>query len=253
MDDLRFGATVRRLRIRARLRQCDLAAACGVSPTTISRIERGHIESLSLAVLRRVAAYLEIRLDLVPRWRGGDLDRLLNSRHSALHEAVARDFTRRSGWIFRPEVSFAIWGERGVIDILAFHPGRQALLVIELKTDIADVNELVGTFDKKVRHASEIATSIGWSVPSEATVSAWVIVASGRTNRRRIQAHGSMLRAAFPVDGRSIGGWLAAPDRAVRCLSFWPESRGRNVGSGPVPIRRVQARHRQVAERAVVG
>ena len=43
-----------------------------------------------------------------------------------------------------PEVSFSIYGERGVIDILAWHPGRRALLIIELKTDIVDVNELVG-------------------------------------------------------------------------------------------------------------
>jgi transcriptional regulator with XRE-family HTH domain len=43
MEDLRFGATVRRIRIKLRLRQVDLARKCGLSPSTISRIERGHL------------------------------------------------------------------------------------------------------------------------------------------------------------------------------------------------------------------
>ena len=249
MDDIRFGSVVRRLRIRAGLRQRDLAAICGVSTSTISRIERGHLASASVATLRRVAAALEIRLDLVPRWRGGDLDRLLNSRHSALHEAVARDLAHRAGWVFRPEVSFAIWGERGVVDIMAFHPERQALLVIELKTEVVDMNELVGTLDRKARLAIEIAATVGWSVPRGTTVSAWVIVAPGRTNRRRVHAHKAMLRAAFPLDGRSVAGWLARPDRAVRGLSFWPDSHARTPGSGPTAVRRVQAPRGSAAER----
>ena len=247
MDDLRFAAAVRRIRIRLGLRQSDLAARCGVSPATISRIERGHFESLSLATLRRVAAALEIRLDLVPRWRGGDLDRLLNARHSAFNEQVARVLAQWAGWIFEPEVSFAIFGERGVIDIFAFHPGRRALLVIELKTDIVDINELVGTIDRKGRLAVEIARQHGWAVGPDVTVSTWVIVAPGRTNRRRIQAHSTMLRAKFPLDGRSIGGWLHNPDRAIHCLSIWPEMRGQTVGPGRVPVRRVMRPQRRAS------
>jgi transcriptional regulator with XRE-family HTH domain len=246
MDDLRFAATVRRIRIRLGWRQCDLAARCGVSSSTISRIERGHIESLSLATLRHVAAVLEIRLDLIPRWRGGDLDRLLNAHHSALHERVARDFGRRSGWIFLPEVSFAIFGERGVIDIFAFHPGRRALLVIELKTDIADVNELVGTLDRKTRLALTVASQRGWAVGPDVTISSWVIVAEGRTNRRRVAAHATMLKAAFQLDGRSVRGWLDDPDRAIRCLSFWPGF-AQTAGPTPTPIRRVASRHRMAS------
>ena len=48
-------------------------------------------------------------------------------------------------------MSFSIFGERGVIDVAAWNAEHRALLVIELKTDIVDVNELVGTFDRKVR------------------------------------------------------------------------------------------------------
>jgi hypothetical protein len=99
-----------------------------------------------------------MRVDLVGRWRAGDLDRLLNAGHSALHESVARYFAGdHPAWTLAPEVSFSIYGERGVVDIVAWHPGRRALLIIELKTDIADVNELVGTVDRKRRLGRRIA------------------------------------------------------------------------------------------------
>ena len=50
------------------------------------------MDTRTLEVMRRISAALDIKVDLVARWRAGDLDRLLNSRHSALHEQVARMF-----------------------------------------------------------------------------------------------------------------------------------------------------------------
>jgi transcriptional regulator with XRE-family HTH domain len=239
------GAAIRAVRIRRGWRQQDLADAAGVSRSTISRLERGHLGPLSLDVLRRVAAALDIRLELIARWRAGDLDRLLNARHSALHELVARHFRRRlPDWVLAPEVSFSIYGERGIIDILAWHPCRRALLVIELKTDIVDVNELIGNVDRKRRLARQIAGERGWQ-PAE--VGVWVVVAAGRTNRRRIDAHASMLRAAFPDEGRRAGSWLRNPLGPLAALSYWgSERRSRsdahavNVGTHSVPRRRVR-------------
>ena len=222
MDDLRFGGVIRTVRLRIGLTQRQLGDRAGVSQATVSRIERGHLTAVQIATIRSVAGALEVRSELVGRWRGGDLDRLVGARHSALHDAVARSLATRPGWTFQPEVSFSVWGERGIVDILAFHPRRRTLLVIELKTAIVDVNELVGTLDRKIRLAPEIAAKRGWPVPHDVVVSAWVIVAEGRTNRRRVQAHAAMLRAALPDDGRSVAGWLDRPRRALRCLSFWP-------------------------------
>jgi transcriptional regulator with XRE-family HTH domain len=241
VDDQRFGAALRALRIRRRYRQLDLARLSGVSRATISRAERGHVESLSLRTIRAVAGALDARVDLTPRWRSGDLDRLLNARHSGLHELVARYLAELPEWVAQPEVSFAVYAERGVIDILAWHPDRRALLVIELKTDIADVNDLVGRVDVKRRHAVGIAIERGWVRRGDPPpgVSIWVIVADGHTNRRRVQAHRSMLRAAFPADGRAIGGWLRNPTGPIRALSFWPDAHGRNASAGRTPIRRV--------------
>jgi hypothetical protein len=121
------------------------------------------------------------------------------------------------------------------------------LLVIELKTDLADMNELVGTFDRKRRLAREVAAKRGWDPVS---VSAWLIVASSRTNRRRIQAHRAMLAAALPDDGRTIRRWLQDPIRPVDGLSFWPDMRGGTGRPDSTSIRRVRARSGGRAERA---
>jgi transcriptional regulator with XRE-family HTH domain len=238
MDDHRFGSVMRSVRIKRRWRQADLAAASGLSASTVSRIEHGHMDHLSLAAIRRVAAALDIRVEFQARWRAGDLDRLLNARHSALHEQVARMFRRElPGWVFEPEVSFAIYAERGIIDILAWHSGRRVVLVIELKTDIVDVNDLVGGVDRKRRLAWQVARDRGWKPE---TVSVWVIVAAGRTNRARIAAYGAMLRAAFPTDGRGIRNWLRDPKGQVAALSMWQDLRAGAPKADLAPIRRVR-------------
>jgi transcriptional regulator with XRE-family HTH domain len=238
MQDMRLGSAIRLLRQRRHWTQAELAARAGVSDTTISRIERGHIRSLTVATIQEVASELDVRIDLVPRWRSGDLDRLLNRRHSTLHELVARWFGEVvPDWVLAPEVSYSIYGERGVIDILAWHPGRRALIIIELKTDIVDVNDIAGQADRRRRLARTIVAERGWE---PATVSVWVVVAPSRTNRRRVAAHEAMLRAAFPMDGRGIRAWLRHPVAAVAALSFWPDSPGGNVRPDLTPIRRVR-------------
>lgn len=250
MDDFRLGTAIRLVRQRRGWRQQDLSDKSGVSQPVISRMERGQIGPQSIDSLRAVAAALDIRVDLVPRWRAGDLDRLLNRGHSALHESVARMFRDElPAWILAPEVSFAIFSERGVIDILAWHPGRRALLVIELKTDLVDMNELVGTFDRKRRLARQIALGRGWD---PVTVSAWLIVGSSRTNRRRVEAHEAMLRAALPDDGRTIRHWLRDPERPVSGLSFWTDNRGETGRPVPRPIRRVRTASGSTSERGSV-
>lgn len=239
MHEGRLGSAIRVIRQRRHWTQAELGSRAGVSKSTISRIERGHVRSLSVATIQEVAGELDIRVDLVPRWRSGDLDRLLNRRHANLHELVARWFGEVvPDWVLAPEVSYSIYGERGVIDILAWHPGRRALLIIELKTDIVDVNDLVGSADRRKRLARSIAAERGWD---PATVSVWVVVASSRTNRRRIAAHETMLRAAFPADGRTIRAWLRNPLGAVAALSIWPNSHAGTLRPTVAPVRRVRA------------
>jgi transcriptional regulator with XRE-family HTH domain len=223
MDDVTAGRAIRVVRRRLGLTQEQLAAACGLSQGAVSRAERGHIDTLSLRTIRAIATRLEMRAEILLRWRGGELDRLLSRRHSALHEEVARMFATLSDWEPHPEVTFSIWGERGWVDVLAWHPSRRILLVIELKTDIVDIQDLIGRVDMKVRLAPEIAKRAGFDW-TPTVVAAWVVVSPGRTNERRLATHATVLRTAFPADGRAIRRWLRDPSGSIRALSFPPSS-----------------------------
>lgn len=220
-------------------RQHDLARLAGTSDATVSRMERGHVGSMPLETLRRVAAALEIRVELLPRSRAADLDRLVSARHAALAEAVLERFRSLPGWVVRPEVSFNVYGERGVVDLLAWHDRARALLVIELKTEIVDVGGLLGVLDRKRRLGDDIGESLGWR---PATVSAWLIVGEGMTNRRRVAAHGTTFRAALPHDGRGVRAWLVRPVGELRALTYVPDRRPGNVRSGFATPRRIRTR-----------
>ena len=208
---------MRAVRIRRRWRQSDLARAAGVSQSTVSRLERGHLGTLSLDALRAVAAALDMRIDLVARWRGGELDRLLNARHSAMHESVARMFATLPGWVAVPEVSFSVRGERGIVDVLAWHAASRSLLVVELKTELVDVQEVLGTLDRKRRLAPLIGHERGWDARQ---VGAWLLFSESTMNRERVRAHASVLRAACPAGGPEIRRWLHQPAGVIRALSF---------------------------------
>lgn len=205
----------------------------------VARIERGAFASIPVGKLRRLAEALGARFDTIVRWQGADLGRLLDARHAAMHETMARLLGGLDGWVFEPEVSFSFYGERGIIDVLAWHPGRRMLLVIELKTEIVEVSGLLGTMDQRRRLAAEIGARFGWR---PLAVSTWVVVAESRTNRRAVSAHASVLRAKMPLDGRAIGKWLRDPACRVDALSFLPYQHGVTVGRPLAPVKRVTAR-----------
>lgn len=253
MDDLRLAAIIRAVRKRRSLTQADLARLAGVSHATVSLVERGHCENLSLRRIRSIAASLDVRVELVGRWRGGEVDRLLCRRHSMLGEKFAAFLLAHNGWAVEPEVSFSVYGERGVIDQLAWHAGTTHVLVVELKTSLVDVNELLGTLDRKHRLARTIAAERGWPA---AAVSVWLIVDDTKTNRRHAAEHRTLLRTRLPLDGRQLGSFLDRPTIATAGLAFWtnanPRSRRANlrVGGGAGAVRQKQVDDRLSVSRA---
>jgi transcriptional regulator with XRE-family HTH domain len=250
VDLLRIGRVFRAVRLRRSWRQKDLAAASGVSMATIGRIEHGRSDNAELGTLAKIAAALEIKLDVRAMWRGAELDRLLNAGHAAMHEQIAVLLAALPDWVWAPEVSFSIYGERGIIDILAFHPESGMLLIIELKTGFADVGELVGVMDRRRRLGRAIAAQRGWQAKA---VSTWVVVAEGPTNRRRLSEHAGMLRHAFPVDGRRMRSWLRRPDGVTNALSFLSDSKSvSSSANGNLPKRSPAHRSRQ-SERSTAG
>jgi hypothetical protein len=108
-----------------------------------------------MRTLRRVLAVFEADVVLLVRWRGGDVDRLIDRRHAGLGEGVTH-LLAENGWEVFPEVTFSEFGERGSIDIIAWHPASRTLLVIELKSELTSVEETLRRHDVKVRLAPQV-------------------------------------------------------------------------------------------------
>jgi transcriptional regulator with XRE-family HTH domain len=243
VEDLAVGRLFRELRLRLGWQQRLAAAKAGISTSSYSEIERGLIDRAPIGKLRRVAAVFEVRLVLEPRWRGAALDRVSSSRHAGMAERVAR-LLLNAGWEIRPEVSFSRYGERGVVDLVAWRAVTRTVLLVEVKTELADINDLLAVTDRRRRLAPAIVEPFGW-VPQN--VGQWVVVAASRTNERRLAEHRTIIRAAFPDDGRAIAGWLASPSRPLAALWFLPDSDGSSVRRAAAPRLRVRQRRTNVA------
>jgi transcriptional regulator with XRE-family HTH domain len=237
MDDLRFGAAIRAARVRRGWRQVDLAVRAGISDSLVSRIERGHLDEIPLNTLRAVAAVLEIRVELLPRSRAADLDRPINAKHAALTEAMVGWLRTFPGWEIRPEYSFSIYGERGVIDLIGWHAEQRALLQSEHKTDIVDPGELFGTLDRRRRLGPAIVESLGWT---PATVSTLLVIGESDTNRRRVSGLGATFAAALPDRIPAVRSYLRSPDHAIRGLMFFADRRPGQLINGFATVRRVR-------------
>jgi transcriptional regulator with XRE-family HTH domain len=197
------------LRQRAGLRQDDLAARVGVSREMVSRLERGALGGMTLASVERIAAGLGATLHLELRWRGEQLDRLMDAAHAVLEQTLVRDL-RAAGCTVEVEVSFSVYGDRGRCDAVAYHADTGTLLIVEAKTRLGDVQELLGRLDVKARLGPQIARRLGWPAPRR--VVPCLVVAEGRTARRVIASHPDLF-ARFELRGASARRWLANPTR----------------------------------------
>jgi transcriptional regulator with XRE-family HTH domain len=237
VDPIRLGHAYRALRLQKRERQSDLGARARVSPSTISRIERGHLDGVSVGTLRQVAEALGASLEIRIRWNGEGLDRLLDQAHAGLVEGFVRRLAAY-GWETDVEVSFAIRGERGSIDVLGYHVRSGIVLVTEVKSIVPDSGATLAGVDRKARLAPEIARARGWSCRGIARL---LVVGDSSTSRRRVGALAATYRSAFPVAGREVDRWLRNPDAPIAGLLFLPYARrvhGRMSTTGIQRVRR---------------
>jgi transcriptional regulator with XRE-family HTH domain len=204
VDDLRVGAVVRAVRIKRGLRQSEVAAAAGVSDATVSLIELGRLEGVTVRAVRRVAASVGVSLPFVPRWRGPELARLLDEDHARMVAALTALLASR-GWVVKPEYTFSVFGERGSIDILGWHPISRALLVIEVKTDLPDLQDLLSTIDRKGRLARSLARDLGWMPEWVGQV---LVVPDETWARNVVSAYRPLFDAALPARTLEVRRWI---------------------------------------------
>ncbi|MEK6721136.1 MAG: helix-turn-helix domain-containing protein [Chloroflexota bacterium] len=242
MDELRTGRLLRALRRRRRLRQVDVGSAAGVSQSPVSLIERGHLSSVSLRVLRRVFAAVDARVDAAVSWRGGSVDSLLDERHARVVGACAQSLARL-GWETQVEVTFNEYGERGSIDILGLRPTDGLALVVEIKTELTAIDDTIRRLDVKQRLVGGVVFDrYGWR---PRTTSRLLVVLDTSTNRRRVSAHHGSLGTAFSDRGAAVRSWLRQPVGRLSGLSF-------SSGTNPRGTRRRDPRRaeRSAAQRA---
>lgn len=207
---------VRAVRQHQHLRQADLAIRAGVSQRWVSQVELGRLHNVSLPVLERICTAIGIDIRLELRWRGGELDRLIDHDHAAIIEAEVRRLIR-DGWEIRLEYGFNHYGERGSVDILAWHAGTRSLLIIEVKTRLADLQALLSSLARKLRIVPDFVRRDGW-VPER---TAYLLVVLGTSvNRRVIAAHRAMFEESFPHRGPQVAAWLGAPSGMLRGLQM---------------------------------
>ena len=165
--------------------------------------------------LLAVAEALDGQLDLDFRWRGADLDRLIDADHAGI-EAGLVSLYRRSNWEVAVEATFSKFGERGSIDVLAWHQPTGQVAVNEVKATVPDAGNTLAGLDRKARLAPLIARDLGWTCNG---VSRFLVVADRSTARRRIAA-ATVFDAALPLRGPACTAWIRRPSEPVRGLFF---------------------------------
>ena len=169
------------------------------------------------------------------------LDRLLDERHAQLVEGASAVLLS-NGWQVRPEVSFALFGERGSIDILAWHATARSVVIIEVKTELTSVEETLRRFDVKLRVGPAVALQVAGFEP--ANIGSVLVLPEVSTARRRIAEHSNTFAARFPQAGHSVRPWLRKPSgplSAVWFLSGVLTVSGKRTPRTPHRIRRQKA------------
>ena len=228
MDVVRVGLSIRALRRRRGWTQATLGQRSGCSGSMISRIERGALAGVALVHVERVLAAMGARLILRVLWQGEELDRLLDRDHATMVDRLAKLLVMHD-WVVVPEATFNVHGERGSIDILAWHAQARVMLVVEVKSVVPDLQATLSGLDRKVRLAPVLARERGWDGRGVARLLA---LPDDRTARRRVEAFGATFDVALPKRTSAVKRWLARPDDTIAGLLFLSD------------LPAVQARHR---------
>ena len=219
MDDATVGRVVRAVRLRRGWRQADVGRRAGVSQQEVSRLERGQAERVSLGSARRIALALEMSLGLAPRWRGPELDRLLDRDHASLVDGRVA-VLHEAGWEVVAEWTFSSFGERGSVDLVGWHPGSRSLALIEVKTRIVDLQDLIATQDRKRRLAPTLlGDERSWQA---AQVGMILVIADTHGNRLAVTRHAATFETRFPDRSWAIRRWIRTPDRDIAGIWFVP-------------------------------
>ena len=198
------------------------------------------IDGMTVSSLRAISRALEMPSLVSMGWRAPEIDRLRDRRHAAMVEQMVGALGA-SGWETRPEHSFSHYGERGAIDILAWHAPTGTLLVVEVKTRLWDIQDLLSVLDRKRRLLPGLVRrEIGWQARA---IGVLLVLPEMSTHRHVVDRHSSTFGAALPHRQREVRSWLANPVGDLRGILFFPNSHHDYIGQR-ARARRARARRK---------
>lgn len=177
--------------------QLDVAQAASLGPTTVHDIEVGHPGTIETYV--RIADALHLRGEFElgdPRRREPAIRRAADPVHAAMGEALAARFRDR-GYRVGLDEPFQHYQFAGRADVVAWSAERSALLHIENKSRLDDIQDCFGVFNAK-RHylGTEMAARAGvvrWRSETHVMVVLW-----SAEVLRSLRAHASSFASVFP-------------------------------------------------------
>jgi transcriptional regulator with XRE-family HTH domain len=206
------GRVVRDARRLIGWSQRDLATRVGASQAAIWRLETDQPGRIDLALVEGVMEALGLRATIGIEGRHlDDRRRQRDGVHAVVNGFTARRLARL-GWATATEVQIGDQQPRGWLDLLAFRPEDQSLVVEEVKTEILDMGGLQRSLSFYAREARLVAAGLGWPARS---VTVLLVGLDSEAMARRLVDNRAIVEQAFPGSVPGMAAWLADPGAPV--------------------------------------
>jgi transcriptional regulator with XRE-family HTH domain len=195
-----------------------LAERAGLSPSFVSRFERGLPQAVTLDATARMFDVLGVRAALHTELPIVDSAPQADAVHAWLCGYVGRRLTS-AGFEVRHEVEVGTGRYRGWVDVMGYRSVDRCLMTTEIKSDLPDIGGLQRMTAWYEREAWGVARRFGWR-PNGQVVA--VLALDSAEVEERIRWNRDLLRAAFPARARDLAAWLDAPGSTPpgRCLAL---------------------------------
>jgi transcriptional regulator with XRE-family HTH domain len=202
----RLGTGLRESRLRAGLRQVDVAERARLSQPFISHLELGRGTDTSIETWAIVAAVLGEQLAaFLERAPGADHPRDLEHLR---RQRLVIELSSRGGWQAQPELAIDEGSARSrAIDVVLIRPARREAIAVEVWDLLTDVGAAMRSLDGKVATLGRrLMPRVDEAVPLWAVRGLWIVRGTHR-NRALLVQFETLFAARFPAGSAE---WLRA-------------------------------------------
>jgi transcriptional regulator with XRE-family HTH domain len=212
-----FAELCRETRLLLDITQEQLSTAVGISRSHLAEIETARVNP-TLDVVSRIGDSLGLELQIV-----GQPPIVTDPRPSGFVHSRCSGYSGRrlagSGWLVRREVEVVHGRWHGWIDLLAFHPEKGILVIVEIKTRVDDLGLIERQLAWYERSADDVASRFGWR---PARVVSWLLLLATEEVEDSIRRDRDAIREGFPVRASEMRAVLEGtmPARDTRGLAL---------------------------------